>query len=150
MQKSTAWGSIGFGVLGLLLTLTTLNNNPVIAMQGMGWLTDRTFPIIASVVLLIFGIVLLIKAYTGKVPNPKLVLRLSGLARMLILCVIILLYTFTVNRFGFLWCTIPFVALLSIFFGTKKPLPLILMSGIVPVAIYYLFGTVLSVPLPGI
>ena len=57
-------------------------------------------------------------------------------------------YTLMFNRLGFIISTILFTCPLTIYFGTRKPIVVVLVSVVFPVSIYLFFTTLMHVYLP--
>ncbi len=148
-DKLVGWFAIITGIFTAVIITVTVKGRAILPGKGMNWLTDRTFIYIAAGLICIFGIWLLKDAYGGRLEDKKIGLSLESIKSIPMLIGAIIIYTSFVDRIGFLIITMPFVLFLTWFFGAKKPVLYVGLTIGVPVAIYVIFGQLLSVPLPG-
>ncbi len=104
------------------------------------------FPKLLSGLLLIFCAILFYNNFKEE-PNKKDEHSQKNL-KSYISMGITLIYILALDYFGFIICTIPFIATLIYLFNYKKLLHIAIISIAITCIIYYLFSVLLGVPLP--
>lgn len=145
MKKANIFISILIGVIGILTllevkTFPTGQNNVV----GPGF-----FPTIIAIILVALGVILFIQAITTKKEDDIKINLLGSENKMAYLVMLItLVYLVAMGFVGFILSSIVYLAVLIIMYGEKSKVKAVICSVGISLLIYFVFNTLLSVPLP--
>ena len=104
--------------------------------------------VIVTTILSGFFIVKGIKMHkTGEKPPSSAFLDRSSLRSLLVVPMMVA-YVFLIDIVGFYATTCVFIIVFMVYFGTRKLLPLILFSSLLPLIIYLIIRKALSFPFP--
>lgn len=108
------------------------------------------FPVIVAIILFVLGAVLLKQGCGGaeKASSSPAEDTTSDPKSALITLALVVAYFLLLPFAGFLFATIPFLAMFIFFLGERKPLVLAFVSVGVSVVLYLLFSVLLNVQLP--
>lgn len=107
------------------------------------------FPTIASAGMLICAVVILIKAIVKPKYRPPLTKEEKrDYMRVLVVAVLCIIYVYLMSAVGFLVGGIIVMALVMLVYGNKNALQIVLVSVLVPLALFCIFKFALGVQLP--
>jgi len=145
--------SLALVVFNLIVLLIIFLQIEKITLTGK--LNTRTFPLFAAYSLLILTVIYLMKEVkeiiNNKATNKKNIINFKEykINKNLILSVFfIFMYIICLNWVNYVYSTIVFSGIISLFLGCRKWYLLLLVCIIFPLIIYYVFHILLFIPLP--
>lgn len=160
-ESAPARGSVGDFVLGgisLILGIAIyvlipfqVNVEPIPGASQYVSFTPAALPRACAIGFMAIG---LIQLYLGFSPEiwgrmRAAVANASGRLRKLLgVCVLLPIYPFLMTQVGYFAATVPFLAILAVLGGERRPVTIIMFSLAMPLAIFGLFSSLMSIPLP--
>lgn len=128
-----------FSIMGLA-SVTTINAR--LAMSKVG---PKTYPTILFILLIACGLALIIQGIrrAEKTPMPSF-----NMKRILPLAGLLLFYAFALDAIGFIASTIIFLVGAMLLLGERRPVPIIAVSFVFSVGVFYVFTKFLMIALP--
>ncbi|MCR5370651.1 MAG: tripartite tricarboxylate transporter TctB family protein [Clostridium sp.] len=149
MNKGSLSGYVSLGCTILSLIWLWMSAHVDISAAS-GGSTPRTFPLMISGFMCIISVVILAGEFMKgkKRAENESVAQTFNILRILALVIVMVLYTMTLDLFGFVPCTIVLMAVSMLLFGYRNRLVLGLVSAVMPVALKLLFENVFHIFLP--
>lgn len=111
-------------------------------------LEPTLFPTISIVLIICLSFWYLFVSKTIQEVNELIRMDKAQIIKTVVTIAAFFAYTQMFDRFGFIISTILFACPLTIYFGSRKPITIVLVSVVCPVSIYLLFSTLMHVYLP--
>ncbi len=111
-------------------------------------LEPTLFPTISVVLLISLSLWYLFVSKTIKEVNELVDMDREQIIKTIVTIAAFCAYTLMFDRLGFILSTVLFAGPLTIYFGARKPVTIILVCLVCPVCIYLLFTTLMHVYLP--
>lgn len=111
-------------------------------------LEPTLFPTISVVLIICLSLWYLFISKTIKEVNEFVGMDKEQIIKTLVTIAAFCAYTLMFDRLGFIFSTVLFAGPLTIYYGARKPVPIILVCLVCPVSIYLLFTTLMHVYLP--
>lgn len=109
---------------------------PSMIPVGLGW------------VLIVLAIALYFIRETDEDKEKRRKLKKNEIVDLVVMFVALIIYTFLLERLGFVITTFVFIFSLSFYLGYRKYVSLILVSVLFPLTLYYAFTEFLNISLP--
>jgi len=128
-----------------------VNSDPIPGTGDLVRITPAAIPLICAVAFFAIGSLFILHPFVfAKSVRQDNDVKFSrdGLVRGFITLIIVISYPTLLEALGFLLGTAIILFALNLYFGTRKIWQLFLGAVILPICIYYIFGSVMYVPLP--
>ena len=138
------------GILGLFVGFYVIIESRTFPDDEVLLMGPSFFPIVLSVLMLIFSIALIVNALMGRSAKKaeKLDLRDPGIQRSIISLLATIVYLSTLEKLGFIIGSIIYLMFLMYLLKLRNYVKMVLVSVGVSLAVYYIFRVALSITLP--
>lgn len=151
--RTDFWTGIGVIALGLVLALVAVPNGVVTPKSVRIAVLSPTFwPNILAWLLVVLGVVLAVQAvgWGGKAiaASPAPVTAKAGLLRIALLAAGVVVFCLSATTLGLVWATVLLFAGTVLLTGTEYRVAAIVVTLLLPLALYAFFAHVALVPIP--
>lgn len=138
------------GILGLFVGFYVIIESRTFPDDEVLLMGPSFFPIVLSVLMLIFSIALIVNALMGRSAKKaeKLDIRDPGIQRSIISLLATIVYLSTLEKLGFIIGSIIYLMFLMYLLKLRNYVKMVLVSVGVSLAVYYIFRVALSITLP--
>lgn len=136
------------GLLYVYLICFTFNVRAIGRESHAFTLTTGTFPWLATLGLLICGVILIYLVRSNNLKEQSVDFSLQTLKIITLVVAALSVYIYLLGVLGYVIPTGIFAALISFYFGVRHPVKFLCFGFGLSIAIYYVFGKLLLVPLP--
>lgn len=143
--------SLMLGITIYVLIPYQVNAEPVPGASQYVTFTPAALPRACAIAFVVIG---LLELYFGLAAGFWSQMRLAlesasdRALRLLVLGIMLPMYPFVMANVGYFAATAVFLAILIVFGGERRPVTVAIFSMLMPLAIYGLFSSLMSIPLP--
>lgn len=143
-----AIGFVGLGLLLLAIIPDQVDRPLMLFGQAPSGLNPQLFPQLVASGFLLLGLCYLVRSFRMSEPNGFRRLTSESIVNVTVTLGALLIFALSMVPLGFLLSSVLLIAVLSTFYGNRNILLGVLVSVLVPTAIFLVFTRLLHVSLP--
>jgi putative tricarboxylic transport membrane protein len=139
-----------FSIVLYIIIPYEVEEPPMLFGRSTSALDPKLFPTIIAVLFFLIGVWYIFESFGLREKNDFKLLTRGNLTNIAISVIVLFFYALTLERIGFIISSFLVTTCLTLYYGSRNILGILIVTIVIPVGVYYIFTRWLQVYLPAV